>query len=265
MTLLEAVGLYVVGFKAKVDHQEVHKELYRFVHWCGPDRILSKITPPEIGDYADQVGGTGTTPQARSRLQIVRAFLSYARKKGLIERNLAQHVRIRKSRTGSGRGQVRDAADRIELTQEGHAALVTELDKLRADRGPLAIQIRSAAADKDVRENVPLEAAREQLGLVESRIRDIEATLETAVVADPSKRNRTRMVKVGTRVSVKDVSSGREASYTLVHRSEAKPLEGKISDVSPMGKALLGATAGQEVEAKTPRGITRFRVMKVSS
>ena len=73
------------------------------------------------------------------------------------------------------------SAEPVELTREGLVRLQDELEKLKAERGPLAAQIRRAAADKDVRENVPLEAAREQLGHTESRIRTIEGTLTAAV------------------------------------------------------------------------------------
>jgi transcription elongation factor GreA len=139
------------------------------------------------------------------------------------------------------------------------------LERLKAERGPIAIQIRKAAADKDVRENAPLEAAREQLGYLESRISSLEATLRTSVVIDPSQQQVAQNAKVGTRVSIKDLSNGREMSYTLVSAFEANPLEGRISDVSPMGKALVGHATGQEVEAVTPRGKVRYRILEIST
>ena len=96
-TLLEIVGLYVGSLKE--NDEATHKELYRFVNWCGPERQFSQMVPALIGGYADSVAGTGTTPLAAERLQVVRKFLTYARKKGIIEINLAQHVRVRKART----------------------------------------------------------------------------------------------------------------------------------------------------------------------
>ena len=97
-TLLDVVGIYVDSFKGKETEPSVHRELTKFVQWCGPNRSFIEINPSEIGDYAEQVGGTGTTPLATERLQVIRGFLSYARKQGLVEVNLAQHVRIRKSK-----------------------------------------------------------------------------------------------------------------------------------------------------------------------
>ena len=265
MNLSEAAGVYVGSIKSKERQDETHRELYRFVHWCGTGRTISGLSPVEIAGYADHVGGSGTTPQAAERLQVVKAFLSYAKKKGIIDKSLAQHVRIPKSKARRGAMAGRNAEEVPELTRSGHAKLKAQLEKLKAERVPLAQDISKAAADKDVRENAPLEAAREQLGLVESRIRDIENTLESAVIIDSSSSKRATTVKVGTRVSVKDLGTGRENSYTLVSAWEAKPLEGLISDVSPLGQAINGRSVGQEVEAKTPRGNARYRILKVTS
>lgn len=266
ITLSEAVRHYVASIKAKDSRDGVHKELFRFLNWCGPDRALVDLSPPEIGDYAERMTGVGASLQATDHLQAVRRFLTYSRKQGLTERNLAQHVRIRKSKARSvSATTTSDVNNVVELTAEGHARLGTQLTTLKAERAPLAQEIRRAAADKDVRENAPLEAAREQLGHVEARIRTIEGTLKAAVIIDPSSLKRAPTVRLGTRVSIKEVKRGREIKCTLVDRTEASPLEGRISDVSPLGKALLGAAAGQEVEAETPRGKIRYRVLRVTS
>ncbi len=265
ITLFDAVRLYVDSIKAKDSRDGVHKELFRFLNWCGPDRALFDLKPPEIGDYAERMTGVGSSPQATDHLQAVRRFLSYSRKKGLIERNLAQHVRIPKTKARSASAAGAEAQNVVELTAEGHSRLETQMESLKAERAPLAEQIRRAAADRDVRENAPLEAAREQLGHVEARIRTIEETLKSSVIIDPSSLKRAPTVRLGTRVAIKEVSGGREMKCTLVDRTEASPLEGRISDVSPLGKALVGSAAGQEVEAETPRGKMRYRILKVTS
>jgi transcription elongation factor GreA len=264
ITLSEAVRLYVDSIKSKDSRNGIHKELFRFLNWCGPDRTLFDLSPPEIGDYAERMTGVGASSQATDHLQAVRRFLSYSRKKGLIERNLAQHVRIPKSKARSASGSA-ETQNVVELTAEGHSRLETQLETLKAERAPLAQQIRRAAADRDVRENAPLEAAREQLGHVEARIRTIEGTLKSAVIIDSSSLERVPTIRLGTRVVVKEVNGGREVKCTLVDRTEASPLEGRISDVSPLGKALKGNAAGQEVEASTPRGKIRYRILKVTS
>ena len=159
---------------------------------------------------------------------------------------------------------MRDVKKAVELTPEGHERLTEELEKLKGERVPLAMQIRRAAADKDVRENAPLEAAREQLGLVESRIATIEETLKDAVVISAGAKSGGLKVKLGARVSMKDLDTGRESSYMVVSPSEANPLEGKISDASPLGKAFIGRSEGQEMEVQTPRGKTRLRILSIT-
>jgi transcription elongation factor GreA len=264
VTLLEAIGVYVSNLRTRDTNSQAQQELLRFVNWCGSDRAMQDIKPVEIGMYGEQAVGVIGGSLAAERLQEVRKFLTFAKKKGLIEQNLAPHLRIRKgkSRSGGDKGARADAI--IELTVDGHRQLSEELEKLKAQRAPIAAEIGRAAADKDVRENVPLEAAREQLGLVESRVGEIESTLKVAVIVDPSKR-RGRAVSVGARLVLKDLATGRETRYTLVSASEANPLGGKISDVSPVGKALLNRVAGDEIEVESPRGTLQYRVVRVTS
>ena len=260
LTLQEALGLYVSTLKTEDEASRAQQHALKFVHWFGADQAMSGLRPPEVGDYSEQAGRGGA--QAVEHLQEVRRFLSFAKKKGLIEGRLAQHVRIPKIRaTSRGTGTGREL---IELTPDGHKQLEAEMDGLKQQRTPLALQIKSAAADKDVRENVPLEAAREQLGHVESRITEIEETLRGAVVVDPSQRGRGRAVAVGSKVVVKELDSGRETEYTIVNAAEADPLQGKISVASPVGKVLVTRTTGQEVDVKTPRGNLRYRILEVS-
>lgn len=261
-TLLEVVGQYVGSLKESDD--ATHKELRRFVNWCGADRVFSQIVPSVIGGYADSVAGTGTTPQAAERLQVVRKFLTYARKKGMVEVNLAQHVRARKARVKKAvAGQMVDN-DQIELTPEGHGQLAGQLKELKGQRAPLALEIQKAAADKDVRENSPLEAAREQLGQVEARIREIENTLLKSVILENTGQSGSKTVRRGAAFSVQDVQSGKKFRYTVVDASEANPLESKISDVSPLGKVFLGQPAGQQVAAQTPRGTVEYKILDIS-
>jgi len=142
--------------------------------------------------------------------------------------------------------------------------MVNQLAELKGQRAPLALEIQKAAADKDVRENSPLEAAREQLGQVEARIREIESTLIKAVVIDDSGKFKSLTVQRGTAVWVQDVKSGKKFKYTVVDASEANPLESKISDVSPLGKVFLGQQAGQQVEAKTPGGTVNYKILGIA-
>ena len=265
VTLREAVELYLSSLKTKDDQSEAHQQLHRFVRWCGADREIWGIAPPEIGEYGEHTAGASGGASAVEHLQMVRKFLTFAKKQRLIQQGLAQHLRVRKGKRASRHGGAGNVRGTIELTPDRHNQLVDEMESLKAKRIPLASEIRRAAADKDVRENVPLEAAREQLGMVESRIRQVEDTLMAAVVVDAAGRKNILQIGVGAKVVLKDLDNGRETRYTLVSALEANPLQGMISEVSPVGKALLTHLANQEIEVETPRGKLRYRILKVSS
>ena len=171
----------------KIETELYERELIRFVQWCRQGQVLQELTPSDIGNYTDFINGTGNTPQSSGRLLIIKEFLSYCKKNELIEKNLSQHVRRRKSKSDSLRLTGPSIRKKTQLTPAGFKQLKEELEKLKAERIPLTQQIQKAAADKDVRENVPLEAAREQLGHTESRIRVLENTLMDATIIDLKK------------------------------------------------------------------------------
>ncbi|MBM04379.1 MAG: hypothetical protein CL766_06310 [Chloroflexi bacterium] len=247
----------------KVETDLYERELIRFVQWCRQGQILQELTPADIGNYTDFINGTGNTPQSSGRLLIIKEFLTYCKKNELIEKNLSQHVRRRKSKTNNITLTGPSMRKKTQLTPAGFKQLKEELEKLKAERVPLTQQIQKAAADKDVRENVPLEAAREQLGHTESRIRVLENTLMDATIIDLKKGGK-KTVKLGSTISILEIDSKKRASYTLVSVTEAKPLEGRISDVSPMGKALYNRVKGDEFELNIAQGKSKFRILKVS-
>ena len=274
-TIQEALDMYVrslkTGSKSKgksdsSDKPIDHKALYQFVQYFSPNAPLQKLTPSDIGAYAESVNGTGTTPRATEQLQAVKDFLAYTKKeKGLTEENLARYVRIRKVRSRAGAAVVSSEAQPIELTSEGHTQLVMQRDRLLVESESLVEEIRKARADGDVTENSPLDAAREEQGRVEARIQEITATLEKSVIIDEGQARENKVVKIGARVEVKDLNSGKEATvYTLVNKTEANPLEYRISDDSPMGKALLGKRVGEQLLVVTPRGEQNYEVISIT-
>ena len=264
VTVIEAISKYLNNPRTKTDGPLTETELGRFVQYYGADRILEEIDPSEVGSYSERISEGGSVPQATERLQVIRGFLSYMRKSGHIQVNLSQHVRIKKSRIRNNK-PADSTQEVIELTPSGHKQLNDELKTLKKERIFLAEEIHIAAQDKDVRENAPVEAAREQQGHVESRVRDIELQLRNAVVIDPKKRRKDARVRIGAKVTLKDLSSGKEQGYTVVSVSESKPLEHKISNVSPVGKAVMKRVAGQEIEVDTPLGKQTFLIVKVSA
>lgn len=262
VSLIDAVGRYLNSLKKKDGSKQQH--VMRFAHWAGGDRLMNELKPSEIDQFGQDTMGLGGGDQAVERLQEVKRFLSFAQKKGLTEVKLAQHLRVPRAGTRSRRAARQDEPEREMLSPDAHRMLLEELEEKRAMMGSIAKDIQRAAADKDVRENAPLEAAREQQGLVDSRIREIERTLETAVVVDPAAQGKGSAVAIGSQVKLEDLASGRQVSYTVVSALEANPRESKISGASPVGQALMDKLPGQEVEVSTPRGKQRYKVLTVT-
>lgn len=245
--------------------QQVQPEIAKFIRWVGGDRAASSLSPAEVGEYSDTFGGArATTAEAAERLSAVKDFLTYIRKEGQSEVNLSLHLRLRKGRATSGKsGSVAGRSHAIRLTRAGYNDLSKRLSQLQEERVRLAGEIHRAAADKDVRENAPLEAARENQGMVVARIREIETTLKQAVVLDDNGDDRGR-VRIGSKVTLKERTSDKSLSYQLVEPNEASPLSGKISVVSPVGAAILGRAAGDQVNVKTPSGPHVYIIEKTS-
>ena len=273
-TIQEALDMYVRSLrsggrsKSKSSAKDVlvdHKALQHFARYFSPDTPLQKLTKKSVNDYGDHVNGNGTVPEAESHLRTVKKFLEHVNKSlSLTEDNLAPSVRIRKPRTRADATLISSESQPIELTSEGHAQLVMQRDKLLTESETLVHEIRRARADGDVTENSPLDAAREEQGRVEARIQEITVTLEKSVIIEEGQARDNKVVKIGAKVKVKDLSSDREPEYTLVNKTEANPLELRISDDSPMGKALMGKRVGQRLLVQTPRGKQNYEVVSIA-
>ncbi|MCH7641897.1 MAG: GreA/GreB family elongation factor [Chloroflexi bacterium] len=265
-TVAEALRDYTATI-ADEDRPASSAELGRFVKWLGNDRSLGSLAPPEIGDYSDHIGAHGTAPDAVDRLAVVKLFLAYLRKKGHIDVNLAQHLRLRRGRgsaTGARAGG-RTGGKGVRLTKSGHQQMKKQLASLLIQRTGFSEDIRKAAADKDVRENAPLEAAREAHGMVSLKIGEIEETLRGAEIINEKNGAREKgIVRLGGRVTIKDLSTGRATACQLVHPDEANPLSGKMSSGSPVGGAIIGRSVGDTVTVVTPAGSKQYEIMKAS-
>jgi len=148
------------------------------------------------------------------------------------------------------------------LTRQGYAALEAELAVLKSKRFQAIDEIRKAAADKDFRENAPLEAAREQRGHLEGKIMELEEALKSATLID-GKQKAALKVSIGCSVILCDMASGEESSYTLVSPREVDPTRGKISTISPIGKAIVTQEQGKIVEVITPAGKLQYQVKQI--
>ena len=155
-------------------------------------------------------------------------------------------------------------AKTISVSSEGLKKLQEELEYLKTTkRKEVAEAIKVARGFGDLSENSEYDEAKNEQGLVEARIAEIEAMLKNVKVIDES-TIATDKVSVGNVVKVYDETFEEELEYTIVGSSEANPVEFKISDESPIGKALIGATIGEVVKAETPGGETVMKVLEIS-
>lgn len=145
-----------------------------------------------------------------------------------------------------------------QLTEEGRQELVAELEELKGRRGEIAEKIADARSLGDLSENADYDAARDEQGQAETRIAEIEDILLNAEIISGGKGSK---VTVGSKVTLKFGS--KTVSYQIVGPVEADPLEGKISNESPLGSALLGKKTGEAVEIETPKGKTKYTIEKL--
>lgn len=226
------------------------------MQWFGADRDLAQLRALDVESFADAAQGSAASGRW---LDPVHAFLSYAGREGLTSGNLSASLRLRKP-SGPDRGAASAlSAGQILMTPEGHAERVKELEDLRDQRPRIAEELRAAMADKDFRENSPLDATRERQAHVEARIRELEQMLKMAVIVEASS-GPSDTTHVGCRVKVRDLDSQEQRQFTLVSPTEVNPREGKISVASPVGRALLDRSTGDEVEIMVPKGRLRLKV-----
>jgi transcription elongation factor GreA len=240
--------------------QKNQPELTKFIRWYGESRSIRSLTGPEIENYTDKM--TATIAELPEKIDPIKDFLSYAFKKKMINARMAHLLKAKKNVSKVTYSVKQQEQKASILTPEGFARLEAELKALIAERPKIVEDIRKAAADKDFRENAPLEAAREYQGKVEGRIKELEATLKSAKVID-EKQNSDRGAAIGDTLVLKDLTSGETINYTLVDIREANPATGKISVSSPIGKALLGHRAGDKIDVVAPAGILPYQIEKV--
>ncbi len=138
---------------------------------------------------------------------------------------------------------------KYQITDSGRKELEKELVELKSRRGEIAEKIAEARSFGDLSENAEYDAAREEQGLLETRVIEIEDILQHASII---KSADATVVGLGSAVELKN--SDKTVTYTVVGPVEADPMEGKISDESPIGQALMGKKVGDEVTISTPKG-----------
>ncbi len=153
--------------------------------------------------------------------------------------------------------------DVVYITEEGLQKIKEELTYLKGEKKhEMAIKLEAAIAQGDLKENADYHAAKEEAAFVEGRIKDLEDTLRRAqVIADTGPSD---VVRVGSVVTVVEDGYDDEETYYIVGAHEADPSNGRISNESPIGQALLGAKKGHVVSASTPGGVLRLQIKAIS-
>lgn len=145
-----------------------------------------------------------------------------------------------------------------QITVEGRQELEAELEELKSRRGAIADKIAEARDYGDLSENAEYDAAREEQGLVESRIAEIEDILLNAELIKTVKGSK---VSLGSKVELK--TGKKTVVYDIVGPVEADPLEGKVSNESPIGEALMGKKVGDSVTITTPKGQISYEIVAI--
>ncbi|MHB9146409.1 MAG: transcription elongation factor GreA [Symbiobacteriia bacterium] len=152
----------------------------------------------------------------------------------------------------------------VILTVEGLKKLELELEHLKTvRRREVAERIKQAREFGDISENSEYEDAKNEQAFIEGRILTLEKSLRNARVVDESDMN-DDVVHIGSSVKIKDLGEKDTLSLTVVGSSEANPAENKISNESPVGKAILGKKVGSTVEVNTPVGVSKYKILSIN-
>lgn len=240
----------------------------RFVEWLGADRDMSELTGEDVAEYRSMANGDSGEDEdgasELSHLEPLRAFLAYCSRMAFTDENLvpALHLGANAGGARGGAGAVEElGGEGYHVTLEGLQSMERQLEVYKAERPMIADKLRAAMADKDFRENAPLDAARDEQAHLESRIRDIEQRLRRAVIIDrDAKRGRAN---VGSTVKLLNVDRKSEQVFTLVSPTEVDPAKGKISIESPVGVAVRNRSAGETVVVEAPSGPISFKLIEV--
>ena len=151
------------------------------------------------------------------------------------------------------------------LTKEGYEKLQEELKHLQTvKRQEVAERLHEAMEGGELIENAEYEAAKNEQAFVEGRIQELDHLLATAqIIEENGKSKKHDVISVGAKVTIKEGNFEAE-TFTIVGAAEANPREGKISNESPIGKAILGRKAGDTVKVETPGGTYNVKILKVA-
>jgi transcription elongation factor GreA len=255
----EAAACFIEGLSAE-ERELYQQSISHFARWFGKNRVICELTPHEIANYAERLSISDA--EYTKKLDIVRIFLSYAKKEGLTKLNLATHLKSKKCKIKASNNIKKDEPQKVVLTSEGYEKVKNELEELKKQRPQAIEEVSKAAADKDFRENAPLDAAKERLSHLEGKIIELQEILKQAAIIDESAKN-TNKADIGDCIFLTDLGNSEKLEYTLVSAREYDPSTGKISGSSPLGKAIVGRCAGDSIEVMVPAGKLHYKIEKI--
>lgn len=151
----------------------------------------------------------------------------------------------------------------VLLTDEGLKKLEAELDELKSvKRKEIAEKIKVALSFGDLSENSEYDEAKNDQAMVEARIATIEAMLKNVKIIDESELS-SEHVHIGSKVKVYDSTFDETLIYQIVGSNEADPINGRISDESPVGRGLIGHSAGETIDVETPGGVEKYEILEI--
>ena len=153
----------------------------------------------------------------------------------------------------------------VLLTEEGRTKLTQELEHLKTVRRPeVADRIRQSKELASTQNNAEFDDAKNEQAFVEGRILTLEQMIQHATIIDEEQAHRASRVQIGSTVTVSEGTGKKLQQYHIVGSAEADPKEGRISNESPVGIALLGKRPGDAVQVNVPKGVLRFTITKIS-
>ena len=149
------------------------------------------------------------------------------------------------------------------MTKDGYDKIMAEINYLETVKRPeISAQIAEARDKGDLSENAEYDAAKDEQRDIEARIEELEKILKNAEVVVEDEVDLEK-INVGCKVTVLDVEFNEECEYKIVGSTEANSLKGKISNESPVGKALIGAKVGDTVNVETPAGVCQYKILEI--
>jgi transcription elongation factor GreA len=255
----DAAACFIEGITE--ERESFQHTINHFARWFGKNKHFCELMPPEIANYADRLAISDA--EYAKKLEIVRVFLMYARKEGFIKTNLSTHLKSKKCKAKNSNNSIKkDAPQKVSLTAESFEKIKNELEELKKQRPGAIEEVSKAAADKDFRENAPLDAARERLSHLEGQIIELQEIIKKAEIIDECIKDTDR-AGISDCIVLTDLSNMEKLEYTLVSAREYDPAKGKISSSSPLGKAIVGKGAGETIEVVVPVGKLCYKIEKI--